>query len=123
MLDKVILHFEHSGRASWRAGHTRTDRCSSRPLKPAIVSSAGPSSAGTCRFSFWRESDARFHRCVAVLLLLVLIQRIEVMLMAYNTWGSRLATAAALAVLSVGWANPAHAQFGKRLKDAVKRTA
>jgi len=45
------------------------------------------------------------------------------MVMAYNTWGSRLATVAALAVLSVGWANPAHAQFGKRLKDAVKRTA
>ncbi|MFL5536100.1 MAG: hypothetical protein ACJ8AP_10385, partial [Gemmatimonadales bacterium] len=43
--------------------------------------------------------------------------------MAYNTWGSRLAAVAALAVLSVGWANPAHAQFGKRLKDAVKRTA
>src|SRR4051794_41647118 len=45
------------------------------------------------------------------------------MVMAHNTWGSRLATVAALAVLSVGWANPAHAQFGKRLKDAVKRTA
>jgi OmpA-OmpF porin, OOP family len=30
---------------------------------------------------------------------------------------------AALAILSIGWANPAHAQFGKRLKDAVKRTA
>ncbi|MFL5459473.1 MAG: OmpA family protein [Gemmatimonadales bacterium] len=43
--------------------------------------------------------------------------------MAYKTWGSRLAAVAALAVLSVGWANPAHAQFGKRLKDAVKRTA
>ena len=43
--------------------------------------------------------------------------------MAYNTWGSRLATLAALAVLSMAGANPAHAQFGKRLKDAVKRTA
>ncbi|HEX6406885.1 MAG TPA: OmpA family protein [Gemmatimonadales bacterium] len=43
--------------------------------------------------------------------------------MAYNTWGSKLAAVAALAVLSVGWVNPAHAQFGKRLKDAVKRTA
>ena len=43
--------------------------------------------------------------------------------MAYNTWGSRLATVAALAVLSMGWANPAQAQFGKRFKDAVKRTA
>jgi hypothetical protein len=60
---------------------------------------------------------------VSVLLLLVLIQRIEVMVMAYNTWGSRLATLAALAVLSMAGANPAHAQFGKRLKDAVKRTA
>jgi outer membrane protein OmpA-like peptidoglycan-associated protein len=29
----------------------------------------------------------------------------------------------ALAVLSAGWVSPAHAQFGKRLKDAVKRTA
>jgi hypothetical protein len=45
------------------------------------------------------------------------------MVMAYNTWGSRLATVAALAVLSVGSVSPAHAQFGKRLKDAVKRTA
>jgi OmpA-OmpF porin, OOP family len=45
------------------------------------------------------------------------------MVMAYSTWGSRLATGAALAVLSVAWVNPAHAQFGKRLKDAVKRTA
>jgi OOP family OmpA-OmpF porin len=43
--------------------------------------------------------------------------------MAHNTWGSRLAAVAALAVLSVAWVNPAHAQFGKRLKDAVKRTA
>jgi OOP family OmpA-OmpF porin len=43
--------------------------------------------------------------------------------MAYDTWGPRLATLAALAVLSAGWVNPAHAQFGKRLKDAVKRTA
>ncbi len=43
--------------------------------------------------------------------------------MAYNTWGSRLATLAALAVLSMSGASPAHAQFGKRLKDAVKRTA
>jgi OmpA-OmpF porin, OOP family len=43
--------------------------------------------------------------------------------MAYRTWGSRLATMAALAVLSAGWVNSAHAQFGKRLKDAVKRTA
>jgi OmpA-OmpF porin, OOP family len=43
--------------------------------------------------------------------------------MAYNTWASRLVAVAALAVLSAGWVNPAHAQFGKRLKDAVKRTA
>jgi len=42
---------------------------------------------------------------------------------AFNSWGPRLATVAALAVLSVGSASPAHAQFGKRLKDAVKRTA
>src|SRR5215210_5370695 len=46
-----------------------------------------------------------------------------VSVMAYDTWGPRLATLAALAVLSAGWVNPAHAQFGKRLKDAVKRTA
>jgi OmpA-OmpF porin, OOP family len=45
------------------------------------------------------------------------------MVMAHNNWGSRLATVAALAVLSVGWVHPAHAQFGKRLKDAVKRNA
>jgi OmpA-OmpF porin, OOP family len=43
--------------------------------------------------------------------------------MTHNTWGSRVAAVAALAVLSVAWVNPAHAQFGKRLKDAVKRTA
>src|SRR4029079_5208232 len=113
MLDTVILHFEHSGRASWRAGHTRTDRCSSRQLKPAIVSSARPSSAGRA-LPRLRASRTPVFTGVAVLLLLVLIQRIEVMVMAYNTWGSRLATVAALAVLSVGWATPAHAQFGKR---------
>lgn len=43
--------------------------------------------------------------------------------MSMNTWCSRLATFAALAVLSVGTVTPAQAQFGRRLKDAVKRTA
>src|SRR3954466_8126441 len=122
MLDKVILHFEHSGRASWRAGHTRTDRSSSRQLKPAIVSPARPHQPVRAA-SHWRELTSAFTGVSQVLLLLVLIQHIEVMVMAYNTWGSRLATVAALAVLSVGWANPAHAQFGKRLEDAAKRTA
>ena len=45
------------------------------------------------------------------------------MVIAFHGWGPRLATVAALALLSVGTASPAHAQFGKRLKDAVKRTA
>src|SRR4051812_10514271 len=38
-------------------------------------------------------------------------------------WGTRAATLAALAVLSIAAVTPAHAQFGRRLKDAVKRTA
>src|SRR4051812_38110164 len=40
-----------------------------------------------------------------------------------HSWGTRAATLAALAVLSIGAVTPAQAQFGRRLKDAVKRTA
>jgi OmpA-OmpF porin, OOP family len=40
-----------------------------------------------------------------------------------NAWCTRAATFAALAVLSIGTVTPAQAQFGRRLKDAVKRTA
>src|SRR3954447_2039999 len=40
-----------------------------------------------------------------------------------NSWGTRAAMLAALAVLSFGAITPAQAQFGRRLKDAVKRTA
>jgi OmpA-OmpF porin, OOP family len=40
-----------------------------------------------------------------------------------NPWGTRAAMLAALAVLSFGAITPAQAQFGRRLKDAVKRTA
>src|SRR3954454_15352781 len=40
-----------------------------------------------------------------------------------NSLGTRAAMLAALAVLSFGAITPAQAQFGRRLKDAVKRTA
>src|SRR3954454_2548678 len=40
-----------------------------------------------------------------------------------HSWGTRAAMLSALAVLSIGAITPAQAQFGRRLKDAVKRTA
>jgi OmpA-OmpF porin, OOP family len=43
--------------------------------------------------------------------------------MSYTHWFPKLAAIGALALLSVGSVNSAEAQFGKRLKDAVKRTA
>jgi OOP family OmpA-OmpF porin len=43
--------------------------------------------------------------------------------MCTNPWCARLATIAALAVLAAGSVTPAQAQFGRRLKDAVKHTA
>jgi OmpA-OmpF porin, OOP family len=43
--------------------------------------------------------------------------------MSFRTWFARLAILVALAVVSSGSVTPVEAQFGKRLKDAVKRTA
>src|SRR4051794_6786606 len=40
-----------------------------------------------------------------------------------HSWGTGAAMLAALAVLSIGAVTPAQAQFGRRLKDAVKKTA
>jgi outer membrane protein OmpA-like peptidoglycan-associated protein len=43
--------------------------------------------------------------------------------MSYTTWFTRLAVIAAFAFLSSASVTPAEAQFGKRLKEAVKKTA
>jgi OOP family OmpA-OmpF porin len=43
--------------------------------------------------------------------------------MSYTTWFPKLAAIGLLALLSVGSVTSAEAQFGRRLKDAVKRTA
>ena len=43
--------------------------------------------------------------------------------MSYTTWFPRLAAIGVLALLSAGSVTPAEAQFGRRLKDAVKKTA
>jgi len=43
--------------------------------------------------------------------------------MSYTTWFTRLAAIAAASVLATASVTPAEAQFGKRLKDAVKKTA
>lgn len=43
--------------------------------------------------------------------------------MSHGTWFSRLASIAILVLLSAGTVTSVEAQFGKRLKDAVKRTA
>jgi OOP family OmpA-OmpF porin len=43
--------------------------------------------------------------------------------MSHSIWFTRIAALAVLAMLSVGTANPAEAQFGKRLKDRLKTNA
>jgi hypothetical protein len=43
--------------------------------------------------------------------------------MSYATWFPKLAAIGLLALLSVGSVTSAEAQFGRRLKDAVKKTA
>jgi OOP family OmpA-OmpF porin len=43
--------------------------------------------------------------------------------MSYTTWFTRLTAIAAASVLATASVTPAEAQFGKRLKDAVKKTA
>jgi hypothetical protein len=43
--------------------------------------------------------------------------------MSYAAWFPKLAAIGALALLSAGSVTSAEAQFGRRLKDAVKRTA